>query len=239
MKTYKITSIAISMIISLLMCTGAWAVTDVLFDKVQKAVKENLSRTISDKVELEELRIVKGAEYFGGSGGNMTIQNIYMDGYSGRNKVIYAVYLRDGSTSKTVNTVVEASYDVFADVFVTARALSRGDVLSQDDYYTVRQKMSRLPAGAITDRRDIDGTILKSSVSDGVILRSNYLLASAKVKRGQKVSVVVSGQNIEITSKGTLRNDVMVGEVANVMCDITKKEVSGILVSPTLVKVKI
>jgi len=30
-----------------------------------------------------------------------------------------------------------------------------------------------------------------------------------------------------------------VGEAANVLCDLTKKEVSGILVSPTLLKVKI
>lgn len=229
----------IALLLGLCMAIPARAGNDALLDKVQAAVKENLASTVSDKIELEELRIVKGAEYFGvPNNGDMTVQNLYMDGYSGRNKVVYAVYLKDRS-ARTVNVVVEASYDVFADVYVTARSLSRGEVLSQGDYYTVRQKLSKLPAGAITEKGQIEGKILKASVTDGVIIRSNYLLSSATVKRGQKVSVVVSGDSVVISAKGTLRSDTMVGEVANVMCDLTKKEVSGILVSPTLVRVKI
>ena len=218
--------------------TMARAENNLLLDKIQKAVKENMTSSISDKVELEELRIVKGAEYLGDAAREMTIQNIYMDGYSGRNKVIYAVYLKD-RLSKTVNVVVEASYDVFADVYVTARSLPKGEVLTQDDYYTVRQKLSKLPAGAITDKAEIEGKILKASVTDGVIIRSNYLLSSSTVKRGQKVNVIVSGENIVISAKGTLRSDTMIGETANVLCDLTRKEVSGVLVSPSLVKVKI
>jgi flagella basal body P-ring formation protein FlgA len=227
-----------TLVAALLLCTAAWAGTDQLFDKVQKAVKENLSGTVSEKVEVEELRIIKGAEYFAGGHNDMTIQNMYMDGYSGRNKVIYAVYLKD-KTSKTANVVVEAAYDVFEDVFVTARALPKGEVLTSDDYYSVRQKRSKLPVGAITDRSDIEGKILKSSVTDGVIIRSNYLLSSATVKRGQKVSVIVEGENVTISAKGSLRRDTAIGQSATVLCDLTKKEVSGILVSPTLVKVKI
>lgn len=238
MRIYNCKITIITMILAFCAGNGAWAGTDVLFDKVQKAVKDNLASTISEKVELEELRIVKGAEYFGGVNGDMTIQNLYMDGYSGRNKVVYAVYLRD-RLSKTVNVVVEASYDVFADVYVTARSMSRGEVLSQGDYYTVRQKLSKLPAGAITDKKEIEGKSLKSPVADGVILKSSYLISSATVKRGQKVNVVVSGQNIVISARGTLRSDTAVGDSANVMCDLTKKEVSGILVSPILVKVEL
>jgi flagella basal body P-ring formation protein FlgA len=215
-----------------------WAGTDALFDKVQNAVKANLASSVSEKAELEELRIIKGAEYFGSSSDDMMIQNIYMDGYSGKNKVIYAIYLRD-SSSKTVNVVVEALYDVFADVFMTARPLMKGDVLAQDDYYTVRQKLSKLPVGAITDKKDVEGKILKVSLTDGVILRSNVVLSSLMMKRGKKVNVLVEGENIVISAKGTLRSDTEVGDATNVLCDLTKKEISGVLVSSTLVKVKI
>jgi len=231
--------IAISAVL-LFLCIGtqAAAVNDMLLDKIQKAVKENLTTSVSDKAELEELRVVKGIEYFGDASREMTIQNIYMDGYSGRNKVIYAVYLKDKSL-KTVNVVVEAAYDVFEDVYVTARALTKGDALNQDDYYTVRQKLSKLPAGAITDKNEIEGKILKSSLSDGVILRSNFLISALTVRRGKKVNVIVEGDNIVLSAKGSLRSDTTVGESANVLCDLTKKEVSGVLISPTLVKVKI
>ncbi len=237
MKRHNIIGLIV-LLLGLFMSVSAQAGNNALLDKIQAAVKGHLASTVSEKVELEELRIVRGAEYFGGSNGDMAIQNLYMDGYSGRNKVVYAVYLKD-SSSKTVNVVVEVSYDVFADVYVTARSLSRGEVLSQDDYYAVRQKLSKLPAGAVTDKNQIEGKILKASVTDGVIIRSNYLLSSATVKRGQKVNVIVSGENVVISAKGTLKGDTLVGEAANVLCDLTKKEVSGILVSPTLLKVKI
>ncbi|MGO9380312.1 MAG: flagellar basal body P-ring formation chaperone FlgA [Dissulfurispiraceae bacterium] len=239
MKSYNLKLTFFTLLFTLSgICTGAWAGSDVLFDKVQKAVKENLASAVSDKVELEELRIVKGAEFFGGADRDMTIQNLYMDGYSGHNKIIYAIYLQDKSLHSS-NVVVEASYDVFADVYVTARALSKGEVLSKDDYYIVRQKLSKLPAGAITDKQEIEGKFLKTTIADGVIIKSSNLLSSAMIKRGQKVNVIVSGENVMVSAQGTLRSDTMVGESAHVICDLTKKEVSGILVSPTLVQVQI
>ncbi len=238
MKSYHPTIKILVLALSLSLCASVWAGTDALFDKVQNAVKANLASSVSEKAELEELRIIKGAEYFGRPSHDMTIQNIYMDGYSGKNKVIYAIYLRD-SLSQTVNVVVEASYDVFADVFMTARHLMKGDVLSQDDYYTVRQKLSKLPVGAITDKNEVEGKILKVSLTDGVILRSNVVLSSLMMKRGKKVNVLVEGENIVISAKGTLRSDTEVGDATNVLCDLTKKEINGVLVSPTLVKVRI
>ncbi|HMK61515.1 MAG TPA: flagellar basal body P-ring formation chaperone FlgA [Dissulfurispiraceae bacterium] len=238
MKTSILGLATVFMIALCFLSPCAWAGSDVLFDKIQKAVKENLANTISDKAELEELRIVRGAEYLEGGYRDLTIQNVYMDGYSGRNKAIYVVYLKDNA-SKSINVVVEASYDVFAEVYVTARPLSRGEAVTKDDYYTVRQKLSKLPSGVITDKSQIEGKVLKSSVTDGVIIRSNYLLTSVSIKRGQKVKIIVAGDNVEITSSGTIRSDATVGESANVLCDHTKKEVSGILVSPTMVKVKI
>jgi len=238
MKKRYFTTIFIVLIVLCLNC-NAWAGNDPLFDKIQRAVKENLASSISDKVELEELRIIKGAEYFGSTSAGLGIQNIYMDGYSGRNKVIYAVYIKDGASARSSNVVVEASYDVFEDVYVTARTLSRGEVLTDDDFYAVRQKLSRLPAGAVTDKNAILGKALKSTVTDGVIIRSSYLTSASMVKKGQKVGILVEGDNVVISAKGTLRSDAAVGEAANVSCELTKKEVSGILVSPTLVRVKI
>lgn len=222
----------------LVMVANTYAAGDTALDKIQAAVKEDLSKSVSEKAVLEELRIVKGAEHLGPGSGDMAVRNLYMDGYSGRNKVVYAVYLRDNQL-RTVNVVVEASYDMLADVYVTARPLARGDVLSYGDYYTVRQKLSKLPAGAITDKRDIEGKILRASLTDGVVLRSSYLQSAMTARRGKKVNLIIEGNTVVVSAKGTLRNDASVGDPASVLCDLTKKEVQGVLVTPTLVKVKI
>jgi flagella basal body P-ring formation protein FlgA len=222
----------------LVMVANSHAAGESAFDMIQAAVKEDLAKSVSEKAVLEELRIVKGAEHIGPGSADMTIRSLYMDGYSGRNKVVYAVYLRDGQL-RTLNVVVEASYDMLADVYVTARPLARGDVLSHGDYYTVRQKLSKLPIGAITDKRDIEGKILRASLTDGVVLRSTYLQSAMTTRRGKKVNLIIEGNTVVISAKGTMRNDASVGEPATVLCDLTKKEVNGVLVTPTLVKVKI
>jgi flagella basal body P-ring formation protein FlgA len=225
-------------VIMLVMIVSAPAAADIVLDRIQTAIKEDLARSVSERAVLEQLKIVKGAEYLSAASSNWTILNLSMDGYSGRNKVVYAVNLRD-SMLVTVNVMVEASYDMLTDVFVTSRPLTRGDVINHGDYYTVRQKLSRLPAGAITNRKDIEGKILKASLTDGIVLRSNFLRSAMTARRGRKVNLLIEGNSVVISAKGTLRNDATVGETANVLCDITKKEVHGVLVTPTLVKVKI
>jgi flagella basal body P-ring formation protein FlgA len=214
------------------------AADSTILDQVQRAVREDLLKTVSEKAALEELKVIKGAEYLGPNAGNMTIQNLYMDGYSGRNRVVYAVYMRDRQ-SRTINIVVEASYDIFQDVYVTARPIAKGEVLEGSDFYSVRQKLSKLPLGAITNRKELEGKSLKMSVTDGVIIKSSHLLSALTVKKGKKIDVIVEGTNVSISAKGTLRNDATVGDTANVLCDLTRKEVSGVLVSATLLRVKI
>lgn len=221
-----------------LLCSVVLAGNNAMLDKVQKGVRDDLLKTVSEKLELEELKIVKGGEYLGPNSEDMAIQNLYMDGYSGRNKVVYAVYLKDRH-ARTVSVIVEASYDIFQDVYVTSRTISKGEIIGEGDFYAVRQKLSKLPAGAITNRKELEGKALKVSITDGVIIRSTHLLSALTVKKGKKIDVIVEGSTVSISAKGTLRSDANVGEAANVICDLTRKEVTGILVSPTLMRVKI
>ncbi|MBI5212804.1 MAG: flagellar basal body P-ring formation protein FlgA, partial [Nitrospirae bacterium] len=169
--------------------------------------------------------------------GDYTVKDAVMNGYNGKNKIVYLVALEDKKAVRSV--VVEASYDMIVDVFVAARPLSGGTVLSGDDFYAVKQKSSRLPAGAVSNKKDIEGKMLRSNVGQGVILRNDYVTERMNVKRGQKVNVVVEGNNVHIATQGVLRNDAVIGGAAKVFCDVSKKEVNGILVAPNTVRVKI
>ena len=134
---------------------------------------------------------------------------------------------------------VEASYDVVVDAFVSSRPLLSGTVMTADDFYTVKERISKMPAGAVSGLKEIEGKVLKASVGEGIILRSNYFASQVSMKRGQKVNVVVEGGSVSISTQGQLRNDAVIGGTARVLCDISKKEVNGILVAPNTVKVKI
>ncbi len=208
-----------------------------LMDTIKEAVRSELVRSVSKNVELGGIRIVKGLDALDDNA-TYTVAGIAADGYNGRNKIVYRATLCDDS--KIVHTVVvEAAYDVLTDVYISARPLTSGSIITGDDIYAVKQKSSRLPLGAVTDIAGVEGKSLKSNIAQGVIMRADYFRDPSSIKKGREVTVLVEGQNVVISTKGVLRNDAVIGGVAQVACAAQKKDISGILISADTVKVKI
>ena len=208
-----------------------------LMDTIKKAVLSELVRSVSQNVELGGIRIVKGIDTLDDNT-NYTVGSLAEDGYTGRNKIVYRTALYDDR--KIVHTlVVEASYDVLTDIFITAKPLSSGSIITAHDVYAVKQKSSHLPLGVVTDLTGIEGRTLKSNIGEGVIIRADYFENPSTIKKGKEVTVLVEGENVMVSTKGVLRNDALIGDVARVSCAARKKDISGILVSADTVKVKI
>jgi len=215
--------------------TAAAAENEPLMDQIRQAASKDLMNSISENIEIKGLRIVRGAELIN-SNFSYKIDTLIMDGYSGRNKVNYIVKLSDKNTK---NLVVEVSFDMLTDVFITARAMNKGTVLTTEDFFTAKHKGSKLSAGTIMEKKDFDGKILKTGIGQGVVLRADHVTSELTVKRGQKVEVKIEGGNLVIATKGVLKSDTVIGGIARVMCDVSRKEVNGILVNTNTVKVKI
>ncbi|MBF0505277.1 MAG: flagellar basal body P-ring formation protein FlgA [Nitrospirae bacterium] len=206
-------------------------------DTIKKAVQAELVHSVSENVELSGIRIIRGLEALE-EGKLYTVGSMQMDGYNGRNRIVYLAALYDDR--KTVHNVrVEATYDVLVDVFVAAKPLSSGTIITEDEVYAVRQKNSRLSAGTITDISEIKGRKLKSNIAQGVILRSDQFANSSNIKKGKEVIVLVEGSNVLVSTKGVLGKDAAIGGTAQVICSSPKKEINGILISADTVKVKI
>ncbi|WP_333655368.1 flagellar basal body P-ring formation chaperone FlgA [Dissulfurispira sp.] len=220
-----------------LLATLAIAAQQDLMDNIKRAIVKELRNAISEDVEITGLRVLEGMDALENLEG-YKINTVAMNGYAGRNKVNFMVDLRDKRMSRK-NIIVEASYDVLVDVFISSRPLTKGTVLTADDFYAVKQKSSKLPVAAVLGRNDIEKKILKNNIGQGVIIRADHLTNQLSIKRGQKVNVVVEGGNVVISTHGVLRHDTVVGGVAKVLCDVSKKEVSGVLISPNTVRVKI
>ncbi len=208
-----------------------------VMDTIKQAVMTELVRTVSANVELDGIRILKGLDTLD-EDKSYTVRNIAMDGYNGRNKIVYLVSLYD-DRQMVFKVRVEAAYDVLTDIFVAAKPISSNTIITEEDVYTVKQKNSRLPSGAITDISEIKGRKLKSNIAQGVILRSDNFINTSNIKKGREVIVLVEGASMQISTRGVLNHDAVVGGVARVLLDSKKKEVSGILVSADTVKVKI
>lgn len=220
-----------------LLATSAVAGQQDLMGNIKQAIVKELRNVISEDVEVTGLRVLEGMDALENLEG-YRINTVAMNGYAGRNKVNFMVGLIDKRMSRK-NIIVEASYDVLVDVFISSRPLTKGTVITADDFYAVKQKSSKLPVAAVLGRNDIEKKILKNNIGQGVIIRADHLTNQLSIKRGQKVDVVVEGDNVVISTHGVLRNDTVVGGVAKVLCDVSKKEVIGVLISPNAVRVKI
>lgn len=204
---------------------------------VEERVRNELLQTLSPDVELMSLRLVRGGDVLVNER-IYSIAGLSVNGYSGRNRITYLVSLID-EKGRTESITVEASYDLLKEVLVASKRLPAGTLLSGDDFYSVRQRGSRLPAGAVTERSEVEGKMLKTALGQGVVIKADHLTSQLTVKRGQKVEVVVEGASVVVATKGMLRSDAVIGGGARVMCDISKKEINGILISPQTVKVKL
>lgn len=218
----------------LLFANIALANQENLIGNIKQIILKELKKSVSEDVEIVGLRI-NGIDTLSE---DYKISTVIMNGYIGRNNVNFIVSLVNNKMEKK-NVAVDVSYDVLKDVFVAFRSLSKGTVLGADDFYVIKQRVSKIPANAVLNRNDVEGKVLKNNIGQGVIIRGDHLTDQVGIKKGQKVEVVVEGNNIIISTRGILRSDAMIGGVARVLCEVSKKEVSGILISPNTVRLRI
>lgn len=207
-----------------------------LAEMIRERILVELKATVPGDIELQDVRYLQGGEPVGSSE-EYRISNIVQNGYSGRNRVNYLITFRNHS-DQSYSLMAEAVYDYAIDIFVTARPVPKGTTLAAEDYYRIKHRSSRLPAGAFTNSEELPGKVVRINLSEGVVLKRDHVLAAGHVKRGQKVRVEIENGSIVVTARGILRSGGTVGSMVRVYCETSKKELQGTLVTPDTVRVK-
>jgi flagella basal body P-ring formation protein FlgA len=203
---------------------------------IKNAVLSELKRLFSPDSEITAMRIMNETEILDAK--NYKVSSAIINGYTGKNRANFIVTLSDNAKNEK-RLLVDISYDATVEAFVTAKPIKKGEYLSESDFYVIRHKISRLPVAAVINRSEIEGKFTKAPIGQGVIVRADFLTSSLSVKKGQRVNVLIAANNLTLSTSGVLRTDAVMGNSVKVMCDISKKEISGILVSADTVKVEI
>ncbi len=213
------------------------AVAAPLVDHLRSRLAQEIRDAVPGDVELQDIRVLQGGELLA-TEGMYRIGSASLDGYGGKNRMNYSVELIDkrGTVRKLG---VEVLYESLVDVFITAKSLSKGTILGESDFYSVRQRTSRLPVGAIMNRNDLLDKTLRINLTEGLVLKRDFFSIVGLVKRGQKVRVEIDSGSVFITTKGVLRSEGTVGSTVRVYCEASKKEIMGVLVSSDTVRIKV
>lgn len=130
-----------------------------------------------------------------------------------------------------------ANYEILIPVYVTQRKIRRGDTINEEDIFEIKQPLSRIPSGALTDKNLILGKVVKRTLARGLIIKEEYIYQGIPVKKGSRVSLIINAGGITVMTEGFLKSDAVVGGIARVQCFHTSKEIEGKLIDRDKVRV--
>lgn len=132
---------------------------------------------------------------------------------------------------------IPATVNVFEDIVVANRSLSRGDVLTAEDLAFKRVNTATIGRGLVADIRGAEGLELKRPLRTGETIRSNYLKKPDVVKKGQAVVVSSRSRFLTVETTGVALVDGHLGERIRVRNDKSNRVIDAEVVAPGKVSV--
>lgn len=131
----------------------------------------------------------------------------------------------------TVDVVVNET------IYVAARTLPRGHVLTEADVTVAERDVAMLSAGYVSKPEEILGRRLKLPLIEGRALTPRMVAADIAVRRGQSVTLTVRSDALAIRMKGKALMDGTVNQRIRVENSTSRRVVEGIVRSAEHVEV--
>lgn len=103
---------------------------------------------------------------------------------------------------------------VSMDLLISARALSAGQVIHQEDL--TRQTIETTQSGGLTDAGRVVGQVMRYSVGSGTILKETMMRAAYSVKQSQSVQLSIIGSGFNISASGVALNNAGEGDTVQI-----------------------
>lgn len=126
---------------------------------------------------------------------------------------------------------------IYREVLITARPLARGAVIGTADVLRAERDVATLHSAYLTDEVQLDGKVLKRSVAEGRMLTADLLNEQDIVRRGQRVTLLVTEDGFTVRMAGMALEDAAINERVRVENVSSRRPVEGIVRSPQLVEV--
>jgi flagella basal body P-ring formation protein FlgA len=134
---------------------------------------------------------------------------------------------------------VRATVKALDRVVKSKRPFKKGHRIRRDDIYLTKMDVTKMPKSAITNAEEIDGKVLKRSVSTNMALTEDMVESGARVRIGKKVTLLLIADGFKITAKGKLKESAHIGLPVKVRNLSSKKVLKGILIDENTVMVEL
>lgn len=131
----------------------------------------------------------------------------------------------DGRPSQSFN--VTGVVELYDDVLLAAKNLSRGSIVQPGDISIGRAKVTDDPKGYAKKELDVVGKKILKDFEVNEPLRLSYLDNPVVINKGDIVKLVVTKPGLILTAKGEAKSDGRVGDRVKVMNISSKKIIQG------------
>jgi flagella basal body P-ring formation protein FlgA len=147
-------------------------------------------------------------------------------------RAVFSLEFRSGERVLVRARIRALDWTVFS-----RRPLKNGQVIEKDDVYLALMDVQRLPREALTDLESAWGKLVKRSIGTNMPLTDGLLSHVPVIKKGQRVTLIVSAPGLKITAPGEAREDGQPGQQIKVVNLISRRDIRGVPVDDQYVKV--
>ncbi|HRF45414.1 MAG TPA: flagellar basal body P-ring formation chaperone FlgA [Candidatus Competibacteraceae bacterium] len=120
-----------------------------------------------------------------------------------------------------------ATVQVFDQVQVASRFLSKGTVLSAADLRAERRELSGLPGGYETAAEQLIGKQLRQALMAGAEIAPQAVQAVPAIRRGETVTIISRQGGMEVSSSGIALSDAELGGRVRIRNESSQRVVEG------------
>ena len=138
---------------------------------------------------------------------------------------------------KSWTIYLSAKVSVMQQVLVASRALTRGSIITKQDFQSQTRDINRLHAGFLQNPADVQGKTLKRSLRKGKVFTPRLIAAPLMVKKGNHITILTDTSGINVRMAGKALSNGAMGDRVRVQNMSSKRQLEAIVAAPGIVKV--
>ena len=149
-------------------------------------------------------------------------------------------------SNKTVGVQCRGTWKIFVpvkirhrtEVVVLDRPVSRGSPLARADLATRTKDVQQFSQGYFSDPAEAVGQIMRRPAVPGTVLKPSMLQPALLIEKGQKVQLILAGENFRVNAAGKALEDASQGQRLRVKNLSSNKTLEGIAAGPGQVEIR-
>jgi len=127
--------------------------------------------------------------------------------------------------------------DLFDEVVCAERDIPRGNRIKREDISVAAKNLSMSPPGLMTSAEKVEGTVAKSRIGKGTMIRDSMIAEAPVIRKGDVVKIVAKSGELTVVAQGISKEEGRMGQQVMVQNLRSNKNIPALVVGPGAVEV--